>query len=101
MVQALGRQDLAGKTGTSNDNRDAWFSGFNGDLLATVWVGFDQERSLGSNEGGGATALPIWIYFMEEALKGAPEAPLPRPPGIVSARVSPTTGLLAPPGPIP
>ena len=97
-AQALGRQDLAGKTGTSNDNRDAWFSGFNGDLLATVWVGFDQERSLGSNEGGGATALPIWIYFMEEALKGAPEAPLPRPPGIVSARVSPTTGLLAPAG---
>ena len=97
-AQALGRQDLAGKTGTSNDNRDAWFSGFNGDLLATVWVGFDQERSLGSNEGGGATALPIWIHFMDEALKGAPEAPLPRPPGIVSARVSPTTGLLAPPG---
>ncbi len=97
-AQALGRQDLAGKTGTSNDNRDAWFSGFNGDLLASVWVGFDQERSLGSNEGGGATALPIWIDFMEEALKGAPEAPLPRPPAIVSARISPTTGLLATPG---
>lgn len=97
-AMTLGRQDLAGKTGTSNDNRDAWFSGFNGDLLATAWVGFDQERSLGSNEEGGRTALPIWIYFMEEALKGAPEAPLPRPGGIVSARVSPDTGLLAPPG---
>ena len=95
---ALGRQDLAGKTGTSNDNRDAWFSGFNGDLLATAWVGFDQERSLGRNEEGGRTALPVWIHFMEEALKGAPEAPLPRPGGIVSARVSPDTGLLAPPG---
>jgi len=94
----LGRQDLAGKTGTSNDNRDAWFSGFNGDLLATAWVGFDQERSLGSNEEGGRTALPVWIYFMEEALRGAAEAPLPRPGGIVSARVSPDTGLLAPPG---
>ena len=94
----LGRQDLAGKTGTSNDNRDAWFSGFNGDLLATAWVGFDQERSLGSNEEGGRTALPIWIHFMEEALRGATEAPLPRPGGIVSARVSPDTGLLAPPG---
>ena len=94
----LGRQDLAGKTGTSNDNRDAWFSGFNGDLLATAWVGFDQERSVGSNEEGGRTALPVWIDFMEEALRGAVEAPLPRPGGIVSARVSPDTGLLAPPG---
>ena len=97
-AQSLGRNDLAGKTGTSNDNRDAWFSGFNGDLLATVWVGFDQERSLGPYEEGGRTALPIWIYFMEEALDGAPEAPLPRPARIISARVSPDTGLLAPPG---
>ena len=97
-AMTLGRQDLAGKTGTSNDNRDAWFSGFNGDLLATAWVGFDQERSLGSNEEGGRTALPIWIYFMEEALRGAPDAPLPRPAGIVSARVSPESGLLALPG---
>ena len=78
-AQALGREDLAGKTGTSNDNRDAWFSGFNGDLLATVWVGFDQERSLGPFEEGGRTALPIWIYFMEEALDGAPEAPSAAP----------------------
>ena len=97
-ARALERQDLAGKTGTSNDNRDAWFSGFNGDLLATVWVGFDQERSLGRFEEGGRTALPIWIYFMQEALEGAPEAPLPRPRRIVSARVSPESGLLAPPG---
>lgn len=97
-AQAMRRQDLAGKTGTSNDERDAWFSGFNGDLLAAVWVGFDQERSLGIGEGGGRTALPIWISFMEEALDGAPEAPLPRPPGIVSARVSPETGLAAAPG---
>ena len=95
---ALGRQDLAGKTGTSNDNRDAWFSGFNGELLATAWVGFDQERSLGNLEEGGRTALPIWVDFMEQALEGAPEAPLPRPSGIVSARVSPASGLLSPPG---
>ena len=97
-ARSLGRQDLAGKTGTTNDNRDAWFSGFNGDLLATVWVGFDQERSLGRYEEGGRTALPIWNYFMEQALKGAPEALQPRPPGIVSARVSAETGLLAAPG---
>ncbi len=97
-AQVLGRQDLAGKTGTTDDNRDAWFSGFNGDLLATVWVGFDEDRQLGRNEEGGRTALPIWIYFMEKALDGAPESPIPRPRNIVSARVSPATGLLAPPG---
>jgi penicillin-binding protein 1A len=92
---ALGRSDLAGKTGTSNDRRDAWFSGFNQELVATAWVGFDQERTLGSREEGSRTALPMWIYFMAEALKGVPEAPLPRPPGIVTARISASTGLLA------
>lgn len=92
---ALGRSDLAGKTGTSNDRRDAWFSGFNHELVATAWVGFDQERTLGAREEGSRTALPMWIYFMAEALKGVPEAPLPRPPGIVTARISASTGLLA------
>ncbi len=92
---ALGRSDLAGKTGTSNDRRDAWFSGFNQELVATSWVGFDQERSLGAREEGSRTALPMWIYFMAEALKGVPEAPLPRPAGIVTARISASTGLLA------
>ena len=92
---ALGRSDLAGKTGTSNDRRDAWFSGFNQELVATAWVGFDQERTLGAREEGSRTALPMWIYFMAEALKGVPEAPLPRPAGIVTARISASTGLLA------
>ncbi|MBL8201131.1 MAG: penicillin-binding protein 1A [Chromatiales bacterium] len=92
---ALGRSDLAGKTGTSNDRRDAWFSGFNRELVATTWVGFDQERSLGDREEGSRTALPMWIYFMAEALKGVPEAPLARPAGIVTARISASTGLLA------
>ena len=94
-ARELGRNDLAGKTGTSNERRDAWFSGFNGDLVTTVWVGFDQERSLGAGEEGGRTALPVWKYYMAEALEGQPERPLNRPPGIVTARISPETGMLA------
>lgn len=92
---ALGRTDIAGKTGTSNDRRDAWFSGFNGQLVATAWVGFDQERSLGAREEGGRTALPMWLYFMADALHGVPETPLIQPPGIVTARISAETGLPA------
>lgn len=92
---ALGRGDLAGKTGTTNDHRDAWFSGFNKELVATVWMGFDQEHTLGAREEGSRTALPMWMQFMADSLAGVPEAPLPRPPGIVTARVSASTGLLA------
>jgi penicillin-binding protein 1A len=92
---ALKRDDIAGKTGTTNDRRDTWFSGFNADVVATAWVGFDQEHSLGAGEEGGHTALPMWVYFMGEALAGRPEHRLPQPEGIVSARISPTTGELA------
>jgi penicillin-binding protein 1A len=92
---ALKRDDIAGKTGTTNDRRDTWFSGFNADVVATAWIGFDQERSLGAGEEGGHTALPMWIYFMGEALAGRPEHRLPQPEGIVSARISPTSGELA------
>jgi penicillin-binding protein 1A len=92
---ALKRDDIAGKTGTTNEHRDTWFSGFNSDIVATAWVGFDQERSLGAGEEGGHTALPMWIYFMGEALAGRPDHRLPQPEGIVSARISPTNGELA------
>jgi penicillin-binding protein 1A len=88
-ARALGRDDLAGKTGTTNDGRDAWFSGFNPDLVATAWVGFDQERPLGRDEEGARTALPMWIYFMREALAGVPQHRLPMPDGVVTARISP------------
>jgi penicillin-binding protein 1A len=94
-ARELGREDIAGKTGTSNDRRDAWFSGFNGALVATAWVGFDQERSLGAREEGGQTALPMWKYFMAQALRGTPEAPLTQPPTLITAKISPATGQLA------
>jgi penicillin-binding protein 1A len=94
----LKRNDLAGKTGTTNDRRDAWFCGFNAGLVGTAWVGFDQERSLGPGEEGGRTALPMWVYFMGEALRGVPEQRRPAPPGLVSMRISADTGLAARPG---
>jgi penicillin-binding protein 1A len=97
-ARSLNRRDIAGKTGTSNDRRDTWFAGFNGALVATAWVGFDQERNLGNNEEGGRTALPMWIAFMEEALRGTPDRTLPRPDGVIAARISPETGRLAPSG---
>jgi penicillin-binding protein 1A len=94
-AKVLGRRDLAGKTGTTSDHRDAWFVGFNADLVAAAWIGFDQERSLGDNEEGGRTALPMWIYFMQDALKDRPEHRLPEPPGVVRMWVSRETGAPA------
>ncbi|WP_210397265.1 penicillin-binding protein 1A [Motiliproteus sediminis] len=97
-AKKLGRTDLAGKTGTTNDQKDAWFSGFNQALVASVWVGFDQPQTLGRREYGSTAALPIWIDFMSEALADVPETPLIPPQGIVSVRIDPKTGLLAYPG---
>ncbi|KAA9131271.1 penicillin-binding protein 1A [Marinihelvus fidelis] len=91
----LGRNDLAGKTGTTNDQRDAWFSGYNSELVTTVWVGFDSHDPLGRAEVGGRAALPIWIDFMRVALEGVPDTPAPLPPGLVQAKINPDTGLLA------
>ncbi|QCO20487.1 penicillin-binding protein PBP1a [Acinetobacter cumulans] len=70
----IGRNDLGGKTGTTNDAKDAWFAGFNGKLVSIAWVGFDQPTTLGRREYGGVAALPIWTNFMENALKGTPES---------------------------
>lgn len=96
-AMSLGRNDLAGKTGTTNDQLDAWFNGFHPELVAVSWVGFDTPRSLGRYETGGRAALPMWIDFMEVALQGLPEAPLEQPVDMVTVRIDPDTGLLARP----
>jgi penicillin-binding protein 1A len=95
---ALNRSDLAGKTGTTNEQKDAWFSGFNPDLVATAWVGFDQPAPLGRREYGSTAALPIWIDFMADALEGVPDRTAEPPAGITSALIDPATGKLAYPG---
>lgn len=95
-ARSLGRNDIAGKTGTTNNNADAWFSGFSPQLAATAWVGRDDNTSLGFNEFGGRAALPIWIDFMRVALQGEPQQPWTRPTGVVQVRIDPQTGLLAP-----
>jgi penicillin-binding protein 1A len=95
-AKTLGRKDLSGKTGTTNDWLDAWYSGYNADLMTTAWVGFDEPRTL--REYGSQAALPMWMYFMEAALKNKPERPLIPPPGIVSLKIDPDTGLAAQPG---
>ncbi len=91
----LGRTDLSGKTGTSNDRRDAWFGGFNADIAAVVWVGYDDDLPLGPGEEGSRTALPIWIDFARVALDGVPDKQMPMPEGIVSVLIDRETGCPA------
>jgi penicillin-binding protein 1A len=88
----LKRHDLAGKTGTTNDSVDAWFCGYNAGLVGVAWVGFSQPKSLGARETGSVAALPIWISFMQTALKDIPETPLNPPPHVVSVHIDPETG---------
>lgn len=92
----LGRHDLAGKTGTTNDQVDGWFAGYNQDLVAAAWVGYDDPKS--TYEYGVSNALPMWVYFMEHALKNKPNSLQPQPPGLVTTRIDPKSGLLARPG---
>ena len=93
----LGRKDLGGKTGTTNDQKDAWFSGYNADIVTTVWIGFDRLKPLGARETGANAALPMWVLFMEEALRDLPDHILEQPPGMVTVRIDPENGLLAGP----
>ncbi|MBT7717796.1 MAG: peptidase, partial [Halieaceae bacterium] len=91
----LERGDLAGKTGTTNGPMDAWFSGYNRDVVTTTWVGFDNYTPLGRREFGGTAALPIWINYMKEALKNSPDEERVLPTGVVNVRIDPDTGMLA------
>ncbi|MGL5741540.1 MAG: penicillin-binding protein 1A [Legionella sp.] len=94
-ARVLNRQDIAGKTGTTNDQVDSWFAGFNSDLVVTAWVGFDNPKSL--HEYAAGLALPLWIDFMKVALKGKPESELKQPENVVAVRIDPNSGLLARP----
>lgn len=94
-ARVLKRADLAGKTGTTNDQRDAWFSGYNPDIVTTTWVGFDDQRPLGRRETGAAAALPMWIAYMKEAIKQFPPHEFTQPDGMVTVRIDPDSGRLA------
>jgi penicillin-binding protein 1A len=94
-AKALGRKDIAGKTGTTNDQIDAWFSGYNDQVVTTAWVGFDNQRHMGKRETGGRAALPMWIDFMRVALDGMPENLQEQPGGLVTIRIDAETGKRA------
>ena len=91
-AKVLKRADIGGKTGTTNGPRDAWFSGYHEQMVATAWVGFDQNTLLGNKEYGGVAALPIWIDFMKSALRDVPESPVEQPDGLVSVSIDSRTG---------
>ena len=95
-AKQLGRSDIAGKTGTTNEQRDAWFNGYGGGIVASAWLGFDNSAPLGAGETGGKAALPMWMAFMQTALAGLPEHTIVPPPGIVQAYINPVDGLLMP-----
>ena len=92
-AKQLNRTDLAGKTGTTNDHIDAWFCGYQTNLVAVAWIGFDNPKSLGEHETGGRAALPIWIDYMGKVLQNVPMSPPISPQGVVTARVNPATGF--------
>ena len=89
----LGRSDLAGKTGTTNDHIDAWFNGYTPKQVAVAWIGFDKPQTLGRNETGAAAALPIWMKYMATALRGEPVVEMPIPDGVMAIKVNRATGL--------
>jgi penicillin-binding protein 1A len=97
-AMSLGRGDLAGKTGTTNDHIDAWFAGFQGKMVGVSWIGFDTPANLGPNETGSQAALPIWMTYAAKVLKGVPESEITPPSGVVAVNINPATGLREPSG---
>ncbi|HQN64778.1 MAG TPA: penicillin-binding protein 1A [Methylophilus sp.] len=93
-ARSLGRQDVAGKTGTTNNHIDAWFAGYTPKQVAIAWIGYDQPRSLGKDETGGRAALPIWIKYMDTALRSIPDSPMPMPDGVMKVKIDEVTGTL-------
>jgi penicillin-binding protein 1A len=91
-ARELGRYDLAGKTGTTNNHVDGWFAGYNPKQVTIAWIGFDQPRSLGGQETGGRAALPMWISYMAKVLRGSPDLPYQIPDGVASIKINPATG---------
>jgi len=91
-ASSLGRKDLAGKTGTTNNQMDAWFAGYSPAHVAIAWIGYDQPKSLGSKETGGRAALPMWISYMAQVLQGVPDIPYAVPEGVSSIKIDPDTG---------
>ena len=94
-AMSLGRKDLAGKTGTTNDYNDAWFAGYQRNLVAVSWLGFDTPKKLGDKETGGQAALPIWMNFMSRALQGTPNDERKPPEGVITLRIDAESGLAA------
>ena len=94
-AKALGRSDIAGKTGTTNNQVDAWFAGYTPSQVAIAWIGFDQPKTLGKNETGSQAALPIWIQYMATALKGVPEQNYPMPENVIIRKIKSDTGTPA------
>ena len=97
-ARVLERTDIGGKTGTTNDSRDSWFSGFGGGVVTSAWVGMDDFSTLGAREFGATAALPMWIDVMRAALEGVSQEDVPIPDGIVTTLIDPATGLLVPAG---
>ena len=93
-AKSLGRNDIAGKTGTTNNQIDAWFAGYNPKQVAVSWIGYDQPRSLGKDETGGKAALPIWIRYMATALRGMPDEPFKIPDGVMQLKIDAYTGTM-------
>jgi penicillin-binding protein 1A len=96
-ARVLGRNDMAGKTGTTSGPVDTWFNGYSSGIVTTVWAGFDGNKPMGKDEYGSTVALPIWIDYMRAALQGKPERPFKQPQGVVSLRIDPHTGFEASP----